>query len=167
MYLLFHVMFFRARLFAVMRGSPTLFSDWPGTLPRSGNRASCSVGDAALLSMTVGLIFCSQLATFLIDVDSRRPPVSSNSFDHFLIGYVGDPRRSQMASSLVDRLICVSHTSNFSNEAAWIDGPTGGTTVGRRCSSRDSFGRSTRFVSRPNVHLTVDLYETGSTAAAC
>ena len=62
MYLIFHAMFFSARMYSVMRGSPTLFSNWPGTLPVSDQEIAHAVllADAALISMTVGLILSSQ-----------------------------------------------------------------------------------------------------------
>ena len=62
MYLLFHGMCFTGRLFSVMGGSATLFSDWPGTLPVSDQEITHAglFADIALVGMTVGLVLCSQ-----------------------------------------------------------------------------------------------------------
>jgi oligosaccharide repeat unit polymerase len=61
-YLVFHGMFFTGRLFAVLSGSETLFSDWPGALPVSDQEVAHAglFADMALVGMTVGLLLSSQ-----------------------------------------------------------------------------------------------------------
>jgi len=62
MYLIFHIMFFTARLYSVMRGSPTLFTDYPGALPVSEQEIAWAVllAELGLIGMTGGLILSSQ-----------------------------------------------------------------------------------------------------------
>jgi oligosaccharide repeat unit polymerase len=61
-YLLFHVMFFTTRLYAVAGGAPTLFTSWPGALPVSDTEIAVAgiLADVGLVGMTVGCIFCSR-----------------------------------------------------------------------------------------------------------
>jgi hypothetical protein len=61
-YLIFHGMFFTARMYAVMGGSPTLFTAWPGALPVSEQEIAWAgvLADVGLISMTVALVLCSQ-----------------------------------------------------------------------------------------------------------
>jgi oligosaccharide repeat unit polymerase len=60
-YLFFHGLFFTGRLFSVSNGSPTLFSDWPGTLPLTDQEIARAglLADLALVGMTFGLMLSS------------------------------------------------------------------------------------------------------------
>jgi hypothetical protein len=62
MYLVFHMMFFTVRMYAVMAGAPTLFTGWRGALPVGLQEIAWAgvLADVGLVSMTVALIICSE-----------------------------------------------------------------------------------------------------------
>jgi oligosaccharide repeat unit polymerase len=70
MYLIFHLMFFTARLYSVAAGSPTLFSDYQGATAVSVEEIAWAGvwADVGLISFTIGLIICAR----------RNPPTPSN-----------------------------------------------------------------------------------------
>jgi oligosaccharide repeat unit polymerase len=78
MYLLFHVMFFTARLYAIWAGSPPLFTNWPGAIPVSTREFAWAglLGDVALFSMTFGLILSSGRDRRKVLVEYFRPTAS-------------------------------------------------------------------------------------------
>jgi len=61
MYLIFHALFVTARMYSVIGGAPTLFSNWPGTLPVSEHEIAWAglLADIALIGITAGLILSS------------------------------------------------------------------------------------------------------------
>lgn len=77
-YLLFHVIFFTARLYAVWAGSPTLFTRWPGAIPVSTHEIAWAglLGDVALFSITFGLIFSSVRDRRRVIMGHFRPTAS-------------------------------------------------------------------------------------------
>ena len=57
-YLLFHVLVFTFRSYAILAGAPTLFTNWPGALPVSDGEIAwaMNLADVALVTMTVAWI---------------------------------------------------------------------------------------------------------------
>ena len=89
MYLLFHVWGFTLRVYAILSGAPTLFTNWPGALPVSDAEIAwaANLADLALVTMTAAWI--------KVAADDRRRHNLLRSNTH------GDPNSAMLSERVI------------------------------------------------------------------
>ena len=88
-YLLFHVLVFTFRSYAILAGAPTLFTNWPGALPVSDAEIAwaTNLADVALVTMTAAWV--------KIAADDRRGHSILRSNTH------GDPNSAMLSERVI------------------------------------------------------------------
>jgi hypothetical protein len=90
-YLVFHLLVFTFRGYAILAGAPTLFSNWPGTLPVSDGEIAwaLNLADVALVTMTAAWIKVAADDRRKQGILRRNPDPNSAMLSERVISIVG------------------------------------------------------------------------------